>query len=430
MFDLEFKNPFIRAYLQYVHMTEPPLLMHVWSAIAAGSACMGRHTWLPFALGNIYANKYILLVGPPGTRKSSALNLAAELLNDVTSVRLAPDDTDGLRQGLMVAMHGEEESDDLAAEVSRIALANGQVDVDRLGEVNLNFENAVDRHVMHVNASEFDSFIGQNAKMMATFLIKMWDGDDYDYGLKASKIKLLKPLLSIGGATTVQNLTTALPTEAIGQGFMSRVILVYASKPAKSVPPRRVKLDLKLKPFLQETYQWISQHLKGAMKETPEAAEAIDKLYDKSVDLGDSRFIYYAMRRSTHLQKLCMILTALRQSDTIELTDVIEAETLLEYTELFMKDALGEYGMNPIAKAKQEMVDVLRFANGPILSAVLWAMVHKNMKLLEFKNAIAGLINSGMIAEVTTSKGQAFVATESTTRATELENDLLDLVGT
>lgn len=389
---------------------------------------MGRHVWLPFDLGNVYANKYILLVGPPGTRKSTALSLACSLIKDTTAVRLAPDDTDGLRQGLMSAMYGDEEDDDLAKEVERIAMASGQVDVTEIGNVKLGLECKADRHVMHVNAREFDSFIGQNAKAMATFLIKMWDGDDYEYKLKSSKVFLDNPLLSIGGATTVQNLSTALPTEAIGQGFMSRVILVYASKPAKHVPPRRVKLDTTVKPFLQETYQWINHELKGAMKETPEAADLIDKLYVKEVDLGDSRFIYYAMRRSIHLQKLCMILAALRTSNTIELIDVIEAETLLAYTELFMKDALGEYGMSPIAKAKQEMVDVLRHANGPVPDTILWAMMHKNMKSIEFKNALMSLINAGSIAQVTTKTGTAFVATEVTASAISMENELLDLI--
>jgi len=103
-----FETAYLNEYLRMVEDTESPRIFHIWAAVFAVSAALGRRCWLPFGVFDVYPNHYILLVGTPGTRKSTAASLTRKLLKASTGVRFAPADTGGQRQGLINALFGEE----------------------------------------------------------------------------------------------------------------------------------------------------------------------------------------------------------------------------------------------------------------------------------------------------------------------------------
>lgn len=411
------QNDFLLAHLSYTEKTESPTLMHIWSALAAASACMGRHVHLPFGIGNIYPNLYVLLVGPPGTRKSAAIGYAADIVEAHTNVRFAPDDTNGQRQGLIAAIEGRDTDED--EDDALLDAAMGIVD----GLASTNFTiNSEDEHCMFVCADEFQSFIGQNSMEMTTFMIKMYDGKaKYDYKLKKEKNTLTKPLLTMVGGTTPTSIATIIPAQAVGQGFMSRIVLVHAPEKEHSVP--RPELNLLALDDLISTYQWLQNNCHGAMKESDDARKLLDALYNEDVKITDSRFIYYMERRHTHLMKLCMVLAASRKSMVIEKGDVNQAHKILTETEKTMPDALGQFGLSPLAQAKQKMLEYIQFAKCPVPSNVLWAVMQRDMKMVDFRNSIADLINANKIVQVDLSSGPALVYKDEIHAALE---DLID----
>src|SRR3546814_3423812 len=78
--------------------------------------------------------------------------------------------------------------------------------------------------------------------------------------------------------------------------------------------------------------------------------------------MNDPRFDSYHERRYTHLIKLAMVLCALRGYTCIDKADYQEAHRILRATEKGMPDALGQFGMNPLAALKQGIVDHVRSA--------------------------------------------------------------------
>jgi hypothetical protein len=412
-------NDFLRLHLSYVENTESPTLMHTWSAISAASACMGRHVWLPTGIGPIYGNVYVLLVGPPGTRKSSAINAARKLLNGNTNVRFSPDDTGGQRQGLITAIEGDEEDlDELGIEdLNLFTTADA---IDKITDIsNLKISCLPeDKYTMFVCASEFGSFMGENSKEMVRFLIKMWDGENYTYKLKTSKQTLKDPLLTMIGGTTTTDISEILPPAAIGQGFMSRIILVFVAQTEKKIA--RPTLHTGCIKKLKAVYNYLSCEMNGPLTESPEAAKLLDRLYMAETKITDSRFIYYSARRQTHLIKLAMILAATCKRYVIEAADVEQADIILSYTEENMPDALGEYGLSPLANAKQKMMEFIQHAKTPVASDVLWMIMQRDMKLIDFRNSIADLINAKKIMQVETSEGKAFVYNSLQQEALEL----------
>lgn len=417
------KNEFIKTHLKYVYHTESPIIMHVWSAISAAAAAMGRHVWLESGIKKMYANNYCLLVGPPGTRKNSAINFAVDLLRANTQVKFAPDDTGGQRQGLIVAIENSTNNklktdiDDLIQDPTNFS----SEDLDILGTLNLNLtKEDPDKHSMFINATEFGSFLGQGSLDMTRFLIKMWDCEPYKYALKKEEMVLKNPLVNLLGGTTSSDLATLLPPEAIGQGFMSRIVLVFAANKEKSVPPSKAHKDKKYKKELEETYKYLFYDMQGAMKKSQGANDLEDKIYMQNIKLADTRFIHYSERRADHLTKLSMVLAATRKSYTIEEQDYAQANNILVETEKHMTNALGEYGLSPLAVSRQKMIEFIQHANGPVTNEILWLMMRKDMRLLDFRNAIAELINAKKIQQIDTDNGKAFVFNDDTSGLLQL----------
>ena len=107
MADKLFSSEYLNNYLAMLEDTESPRIFHIWSAVFSLASTLGRRCWLPFGTFDIFPNHYILLVGTPGTRKSTAANQAKKVVKGSTGVRFAPSDTGGQRQGLVLAMAGD-----------------------------------------------------------------------------------------------------------------------------------------------------------------------------------------------------------------------------------------------------------------------------------------------------------------------------------
>lgn len=398
------RHEFLETYLQYVHNTESPKLLHIWAALSAVSACLGRRCW--FESGTpIWPNMYIVFSGLPGGRKSSAIDFAVKLVKQVTNMRFAPDDTGGQRQGLIRAMTnmGEGEKaetkaqyDELMAEYNRInapetfAEMNGQTSavVDKMKKVKFDVR---DPHTMYIASGELKSFIGENNSQMLTFLLRMWDGGSYKYELRNVEYEIENGLLGILGATTPSELALMIPPSAMGSGFTSRIIFVYAGQRVRHIP--RWSLDRSVEPFLLKVFEMLFRDVNGGFRETPEAAAAYDSIYMRGVTIKDPRFLSYIERRHTHLQKTALCLAASRGSTTIGIEDIHLADQLLLMTEETMPEALGEYGMNKSSIAKQRMIEYINSIEVPVPVSVLYSWMARDMTQIEFRNTITELVN-------------------------------------
>lgn len=420
-------NGFLKKHLAYVEHTEAPALFHIWAALGCVSACMGRHLYTETGIGRNYGNMYVLLVGPPATKKSSAIRFATTIMRGATSVRFAPDDTGGQRQGLIQAMLDEDEENPDEADRLEVAMA---ADMASLADIEMSLGRRENKHHMFANASEFGSFIGSNASDLARFLIKVYDGENYVYKLRAVQNTLVDPLLAILGGTTPADMATLLPAEAIGQGFTSRIILVYQPTKGKIVPPSAMRLDETLAIELSEVYRIVWTGMVGRMDFDDDAIAFLDRVYRSDHKIEDARFIYYLERRDSHLRKLSMVLAASRLSMRISIEDVYDAEYLLRTVERYMPEALGEYGLSPLAVARQKMLEYLRHAGEPVSERLLWAIMSKDMKLIDFHNTISSLAVADKITPIdATLNGKAtrmYIYNDMKDDMAKLDDKLLD----
>lgn len=411
----EFNTPFLNDYMAMVEDTESPRLFHIWSAISGGAAALGRRCYLPFGPMKIYPNHYISLVGTPASRKSTAINMMRKQLAKSTAVKFGPTDTAGQRQGIIEAMKtSPNEAEYLNnvevsfSEHSLIGLsASDMAQVTNEPDPEVGIITAKDKHAVYFAVSELTKLIGQNNLSMIDFLTTMYDGDDYDYQTKTGKVSLKDPLINLIAGTTPTSLSLSMPPAAGGQGFLSRIILVYGARKYKLVP-RPTEPDPDRVQAVRNGFNRAYLEVSGEFSETKDAREYSESLYDIPLGIDDPRFGYYHERRYTHLIKLAMVLAGLRGDTTIVKDDYLEAHRLLKATEVGMPDALGQFGMNPLAALKQSMLDYIRETGGVTVDG-LRATFHRDARSAEFMEALNDLTKTKHAVMTQTKTGSAMV---------------------
>lgn len=353
----------IREYLRFCADTEPPASYHLWSFVTCVAAKLGRNVWFPFGGDHIYPTMYTMLVGAPGTRKSTAINRARKILQASGFSRFSFEKTS--KQKFLL---------DWEAECA--AYKDTKAGFDELLAKNIVEDSA---NEIFVCADEMLDFLGPNNLEFLMLFTTLWDGkESYSERLKNSKsTTITKPTCSMLGGLTTTNLQLAMPPEASGSGFLSRVLLVYGEPTRRRVtfpaPPNQADLD-KFCKFFQEL-----EVLKGAVTMTPEAMAAIDGIYQDWEPLHDSRLVYYSSRRMTHLLKLCQVVCACNLTLELTFDHVVQANTILSAAEANMHMALGEYGRSKLSDATQRIISALESAGGPLGGQELYKAVSQDI---------------------------------------------------
>ena len=218
----------------------------------------------------------------------------------------------------------------------------------------------------------------------------------YDYKLKNSKsVFIPNPYITILGGNTPTGFAQAFPTESIGQGFFSRLLLVYGEPTGvKYTFPPVPDEDTKLQ--LIALLHKIKANLSGEVTMSPEAMELLDSIYKNWVGIDDNRFEHYTNRRLTHLIKLALVITASKIKEQIDVSDVIEANTLLSFTEHLMPKALGEFGKSKSSEVAQKIMNALDTTSEPLSIQAIWKIVVQD---LDNRGQLIEILSGLMMAE-------------------------------
>lgn len=375
---------FFQAYFEYAGVTEsePPASFHRWSAVSMIGALLGRNCYIPFGHSRIYPNQYVMIMGSPGTRKSSAINIATNLLKTTGFNQFSSSKTS--KERFLMDMVSVPESDDL----------------EDLLDLTLDEPAA-----SYIAIGEFTDFIGQNNMEFVTMLTNLWDcPDNYtNPKIHGKSVDVNKPVVNILGGNTAQGFTLAFPPEALGNGFLSRLIFVHGESTGRKVTfPKAPEEELKDR--LVERLAEIKRTIRGKFDISPEATKLFDRIYNNAVEIDDNRFKHYNTRRLTHLIKLTMIIAASDLRMIILPSDVLKANTLLYYTEKKMPKALGEFGKSRYSDISNTILDLLDHSKVPLTSNEIFKKVSQDIgKMAELIEVIKNLEHADKI-QLTTSR--------------------------
>lgn len=393
------REDFFSAYLQYTSNNESPAIFHRWSAIAAVGAILGRNYRQEFGHQMLATNIYCMLMGTPGTRKSTAIKMSKKLLQAAGYENIAADKTTKEKFLLDLAGHTDD-GGTIAPEDFLAGSLNGPDDTDSPREV-------------FIMADEFNDFFGNNIIEFVSLLGSLWDYE----GVYTSRVKngqsvnIPWPTVSLVGGNTPTSFAHVFPPETLGQGFFSRVLLIHGTNTRDKIafpkPPRPEETL-----YITNLFKQFQVYCMSDVTRESAAQNLLEEVYHNFAGIQDTRFEYYGQRRFQHLLKLCSIHSAARsivEKDSrgiITLDDVIAANTVLTAAEHGMPNALGEFGRNKHSDIGNTVLNLLYDSDEPLPFNKLYEPVNRDINYREFQILIQSLQLAGKIHVL----GQGFMA--------------------
>jgi len=293
--------------------TESPERFLYWAAVATVAGAIRRRCFIEMGTFQIYANWYLVLVGPPGlVKKSTTIDIATKLLRGVEGVVFGPDVVTWQEFIAWVAR-----SDDT---------------FNRGGTGTHLFEQQSEQTCAVTFAiSEFGTFFDPQDRAMLNMLTELWDGRDVPF-IKSTKTQgqdvIKAPFVNLISGTTPAWVADNIRNQIGGWGLSSRIIFLFCDHLEKLIPlPDEAwgpELHTWAAPF-QQDLSVISQ-LEGKMvlpEETrqvfrPWYAELQHRIESFGKNLhADKWTAYFLQRKQNHVLKLALILSIAEGSSLV-----------------------------------------------------------------------------------------------------------------
>lgn len=383
---------FVRGYLEYTQFIEPPEVWNYWTAVATIAGALQGKTYFDMGAFEWSPNFYILLIGPAGSGKSTAINCGMKLLKNVKGVHIG---SDSLTWQSMV-----DEFIDAAA-----------------GGTGIKSRGGMRKHSSITYAlGELGTFLDPRDKQLMSALTHLWGGDGGDDFKRRTRRDggrtVERPWLNLIAGATPAWIVDNLPPSLIGTGFTSRCILVYgAEKKATIAYPRRLAGGAVdgMAGKLTEDLAKIAK-LQGEFTLSEDAYRMGTTWYEQfsrqpPVGLSPDDFGGYLNRRQAHAHKVAMCLSAAQgDSMIVEGRHLEEAITILSATEKAMPAAIS--GMHDELKPQLRIEETLR-KYGTVPTTELFTRFRSKMDWRTFCGVLKQLEDAGLLVETITAHGKA-----------------------
>lgn len=332
-------DDWIEGFIRFTEGLPSPVIFREWAAIATVAASLERRVWAEPTQKRLYPNLFVLLVGPPGSGKSIAIDETRDLLREIKGYHLAP------------------------SSVTSASLVDSVADAEHTAVTP---EGLQEYRSLIVQASEFGVLVpSHDLEFMATL------NDIYDnprvfsqrrrHQNQGKTKEILNPQLNILAGAQPGFLSTLLPEEAWSMGFTSRLIMVYAN----SAP--QVELFGDFVPRLGEASRLRAgltamSRMQGRMMWQVEAAECMsDWVRQRMPPVPESpRLQHYSSRRVLYACKLSMVASVSRSCASepiIRCADVHRARHWLLHAEALMPDIFRDM----VGKSDTQVLQELHF---------------------------------------------------------------------
>lgn len=380
---------FLTDYLTYTADSEVPTSFHRWSAIAGIGAILERNVFIPHGHSHIYPNQYMMLIGSAGTRKSTAIKLMKSLLKQAGYHCMSAERTS--KEKFLLDLAGEEDGGQVDENILDKNLWGVDKD-DTQSEVRSTF----------IGADEANDFFGIGNLEFLSILGSLWDwtGPPYTNRIKTGKsVAISNPTVSILAGNTPTGFSVAFPPDILGQGFFSRLLLVYGEPNGRRIAFPRTP-DPKETLHIVTQLQEIKSYHYGQLEYSDSAGKLLTHIYNVSTSPADMRFDSYFNRRFTHLLKLCIICAASQKQKIISESCVIEANTYLSYIENLMSKALGEFGKSRNSDVTHKILAYIESKDGCSLKELIKLVSSDLEKTSDIGDIIRKLVTADKIQTV------------------------------
>ena len=390
---------FLHTWEEYAKYLPAPANFKRWGGLFLISAALSRKCWVTTdpTFPPLFANLFILLVGPPGCGKDIVINKVNKLINAAS---------EGMPQGAGFRIAG------------RSISAKGIIDLMSEDDSCFNYRvkiagksTKVEFHSVLVCVPELGTLLPEYDTRLVSFLNELYNCNDlFEEQIRGrganSTVKITNPHLAMLMGTQPTTLSETFPEQAFRMGFFSRTSIISTKKsiPVSLYDRTRPNQEV-LYPKLVSDLRAISM-LQGEFKTTPAFEQIINNFHLKQPDkLLHSRFEDYNTRRSLHLHKLAMICSISESSKMV--LDTSHYERAKEYLYEAESSAPEVFDGIVTSTGFQHSVEQVLVGNktGVISHQQLERSLRRTHKPHEVGQIIRSMIGGGDIVEIEGGKG-------------------------
>lgn len=349
---------FLQDYKICTDNNEAPATYHLFAGLVAISSLVSGKVWLDMGLFAIRPNLYVILTGPPGIKKTTAMVIAKQLLREV-GPNIAP---------MTAECQSKEDLTQMMASKARVCqLKPGQVpkrfspiDEERSKYVYCPISSFV---------TEFSQFVGtSSAAHMLDFLTTIYDEHEYTASTKNKGTdKMPMPYFCLLGCTVPDWLTNRLKDDVISGGFSRRAIFVYESEPRG-----RFAFPV-VTPEMSEAWERVVAQakriatIKGPYTWGPGSREYYEQWYNNLVKPTDPLLDGWFNSVQIQMLKIAMLISASEWDGTsqhsIEITHMQMSIELLRIVEINIPKVFKGIGRNELYGISNKIIELL--SNSP-----------------------------------------------------------------
>jgi hypothetical protein len=422
---------FVTDFINTSRGMEVPSLFMFWGALWSLSTVLARHAWIEWYPEPLWPNLYVIIVAPPGLcKKSTSLSIGRKLVE--LAPEMLPSNIEAFEKSIPIVT-GKATSDGILGmlapeERTYIVRENSSMRFVQRGSK------------VAFNVGELTTLINKQQYNMnlITTLTSLYDSLEKDSELTRARGK--EPLKDIYvtfiGATTPSHLKTSMPEEALGGGFLSRVVVVYQDVPTKVYSMPRALPGYPTPVDLIEKLAWITHKCKGGYVLTPAAFELYDEQYKNwknRIFASSISEVSGETRYDVILLKMAMLLRVqeYRRGNDITLDNMRCAIRMLDYTLNGSRAATEDIGMNDYTRWLNQFRRIIQKKGSANRSYIQRALSSKGCKVNEFDMIVSQLVaedqitvhlNGKMHSQATRAGAEVYMLTGATLRELEKES--------
>lgn len=361
-------------YIEWTRQTESPTVFHFFAGAVAIGASLARNVFYPWGDGGIFPNLCVVVVAPSGVcRKTTACNMAINLYRAVGGNVLA----DKVTPEAFIEAFKEKEA-----------------------AVGL------------IYAPELAVFLGKQKYQegMVPMLTALFDCPQSwsSATIMRGEAHLNNVAISMLGASTLDWIQTAIPRDAFGGGFMSRILFVVQENTDRCfpIPP---PTDEKMKAKLSEGLRKFG-HVRGKIEMSREALDWFDKWYRRrtSQHMENRHFAGYAERKPTQVIRIATILAVSEKGSTwdrtIGMPHVEAALRVLDWVEAFLPGTFDQLHETSMGADQMLILQQLKKKQGSAKHSDLLRLNARRMNADIFRKYMDTLRLAGLVEWDNTSK--------------------------
>lgn len=370
-------------YMELCTDTEVPTLFWKWTGLTLLASALRRHVSMDRGIYRLYPNIYVIFVGPPGSKKSTAGDFGYN--NIVRSVE---------------AING------FAGRITSEGILR------KLGEVAVN-ENAPtvleSDQSLFLYASELSTLLSgrtrsRNTFSIIDFLTAVYSSGTFDEGTRTNGFSAYDHIcVNFLAATTPEGVNDLFDRVAIEGGFISRTIILYQEAVTNSEPWPTFSENKRLRvQTLITDLRTISQ-LNGEVRVMEQARTWFTNWYNTvwRTTVPHPDLQQYWVRKFDHLLKISMLLSVAERNDlVVEQKHMEQAASILAEAETWMPVAFNNVDRPRQSRLREQIMTYIREQGGSVARSKLTKRFdHRVSGVKELDEVLSPLIVGGSLLE-------------------------------